>query len=325
MSYKQITEIERYLIKGYLDESLSAYQIAQKLNKHPSTIYREIDRNSGGRGYRPKQANNYAENRKILKVKAHKMTADTKKHIRRFLRKFWSPEQISATLMELFSISLSPLTIYRFIARNKLFGGGLWRYLRQANRKRRKKYGSLNSRGYIPNRVSIENRPKIVEAKSRLGDWELDTMIGSHHKGVLLTLVERRSNFTLIGKCKNLTAETITSKIIELLNPHKDNVKTLTLDNGKEFAGHEIFSEKLNARSFFAHPYASWERGLNENTNGLIRQFFPKGKSLKSIKEKTIRKVVTLLNYRPRKALGYKLPIEIFTNRTINKFVALGM
>ena len=284
MSYKQITEVERYLIKGYLDEGLSRYQIAKKVKKHPTTIYREINRNSGARGYRPKQANNYAENRKILKVKAHKMTPGAKKYIRRFLRKFWSPEQISATLLELFSLSLSPLTIYRYIAMNKIFGGRLWKYLRQANRKRRKKYGSLNSKGYIPNRISIEKRPKIVDKKSRIGDWELDTMIGSHHKGVLLTLVERRSNFTLIGKCKDKKAETITSKIIELLRLHKAKVKTLTLDNGKEFAAHELFSEKLGARAFFAHPYSSWERGLNENTNGLIRQFFPKGKSLKNIK-----------------------------------------
>ena len=325
MSYKQITELERYLIKGYLDGGLSPYQIAEKLKKHPSSIYREINRNSGARGYRPRQATNYAETRKILKTKAYKMTAKTKKYIRRFLRKFWSPEQISAALLELFSISISYLTIYRYIAMNKLCGGRLWKYLRQSNRKRRKKYGSLNSKGYIPNRVSIEKRPKIVENKSRIGDWELDTMVGSHHKGVLLTLVERRSKFTLIGKCKDKTTESISFKIIELLMPYKDKVKTLTLDNGKEFAAHEIFSKKLDARSFFAHPYASWERGLNENTNGLIRQFFPKGKSLKNIKEKTIMKVITLLNYRPRKTLGYKLPIEIFTNKTINKIVALGM
>ena len=241
------------------------------------------------------------------------------------MRKYWSPEQISATLLELHSISLSPLSIYRYIALNRSKGGTLWKFLRQANRKRRKKYGSTNSQGYIPNRVSIEKRPKIVDKKSRIGDWELDTVIGSHHKGVLLTLVERRSNFTLIGKCKDKTASSITSKIIELLKPHENKVKTLTLDNGKEFASHEVFSEKLGARSYFAHPYSSWERGLNENTNGLIRQFFPKGKSLKNIKEKTIRKVVTLLNYRPRKKLGFKMPIEIFTKRTINKNVALGM
>ena len=325
MRYKQITEVERYLIKSYMDDGLSKYAIAKKVKKHPSSIYREINRNTGERGYRPKQANTYTENRKVLKVKAHKLNTKTKQHIRLFLRKYWSPEQISATLLELHSISLSPLSIYRYIALNRSKGGTLWKFLRQANRKRRKKYGSTNSQGYIPNRVSIEKRPKIVDKKSRIGDWELDTVIGSHHKGVLLTLVERRSNFTLIGKCKDKTASSITSKIIELLKPHENKVKTLTLDNGKEFASHEVFSEKLGARSYFAHPYSSWERGLNENTNGLIRQFFPKGKSLKNIKEKTIRKVVTLLNYRPRKKLGFKMPIEIFTKRTINKNVALGM
>ena len=325
MRYKQITEMERYLIKNYMDDGLSGYEITIKIKKHPSSIYREINRNTGGRGYRPKQANNYAENRKIIKVKPHKMNTETKNYIRLFLRKYWSPEQISATLLELYSISISPLSIYRYIALNKIRSGSLWKFLRQANRKRRKKYGSVNSRGYIPNRVSIEKRPKIVDTKSRIGDWELDTMIGSHHKGVLLTLVERRSNFTLIGKCKDKTAASITSKIIKLLKPYKDKVKTLTLDNGKEFASHEVFSKQLDARSFFAHPYSSWERGLNENTNGLIRQFFPKGKSLKNIKEKTIQKVVTLLNYRPRKNLGFKMPIELFMKKTINKTVALGM
>jgi len=197
--------------------------------------------------------------------------------------------------------------------------------LRQANCRRRKKYGSLNSCGYIPNRVSIEERPDIVDLKTRVGDWELDTMIGSNHKGVLLTIVERKSKFTLISKCKDKSADTVTSSIVPLLKPYKNLVKTLTIDNGKEFAGHEIFSKKLSAPAFFAHPYSSWERGLNENTNGLIRPFFPKGQSLKMISKKSIKRVMDLLNYRPRKTLDFKMPVEILHKQIINKKIALAM
>lgn len=325
MSYKQITTTERYIIKGLLDNGISKSCIAKQLGRHPSTIGREIYRNSGLKNYRPKQANEFAENRKIIKVKVHKMTHSTINKVNGMLKQFWSPEQISSVIKELYSICICPLTIYRYIARNKANGGNLWRFLRQANRRRRKKYGSLNSRGYIPNRVSIEERPDIVDRKNRIGDWELDTMIGSNHKGVLLTIVERKSKFTLIGKCKDKSADSVTSSILALLKPYKDMVKTLTMDNGKEFAGHEIFSEKLSSPAFFAHPYSSWERGLNENTNGLIRQFFPKGHSLKMISKKSIKRVMDLLNYRPRKTLGFKMPVEILHKQTINKKIALGM
>lgn len=325
MRYKQITENERYLIKHMLDEKISVYQIAKKLSRDPTTIYREINRNTGKRGYRPKQANLFSQLRKFTKIKAHKLSKEVIKFIRKCLRKFWSPEQISGSIPEFFSLNLSPLTIYRYIALNKLNGGRLWTFLRQANRKRRKKYGSTNSQGYIPNRVSIEKRPEVVNEKTRIGDWELDTMIGSHHKGVLVTIVERSTLFTLIGKCKGKTSEAVTSKILSLLGPYIHKVKTLTMDNGKEFAGHEILSKKLKASAFFAHPYCSWERGCNENTNGLIRQFFPKGQSLKNISQCSIDRTMNLLNYRPRKKLGYKMPIELFLNKTINKNVALGM
>ena len=172
--------------------------------------------------------------------------------------------------------------------------------------------GTMNTGDGIPDRVSIDKRPAVVERRSRLGDWELDTIIGKGHKGALVSLSERKSRLTLIAKVPTKAAEGITQAVVGLLKPLADRVHTLTSDNGKEFSKHTAVAKALNARFYFAHPYASWERGLNENTNGLIRQYFPKNRDFSTITDEEIRFVMDKLNNRPRKCLGMKTPNQVF-------------
>lgn len=312
MQYEQITENERYIIKTLLDDSKSIRTISTYLGRSASTISRELRRNSGLKGYRPRQANLLAEARQISKKRYTIFTPSVKKLLRKFIKMYWSPEQISAWLFKEGKLKISILSIYRFIRFDKSNGGSLWKFLRQSNKKRRKRKRGQSLAGVIKNRVSIDDRPLSAENKSEIGHWEVDTVIGAHHKGVLVTIVERVSKFTVIGKSKSKSADDVCDVIINLLRPFKKWVKTITADNGKEFANHEIFSEELVAKTYFAHPYASWERGLNENTNGLIRQFFPKGSDLRFARIRKIKDVVNLLNNRPRKTLGYLTPNELF-------------
>jgi len=179
----------------------------------------------------------------------------------------------------------------------------------------RKKYdkrrNGKSTRGQIKNRVSIDDRPDVVDNKARIGDWEIDTMIGKGHSGALVTIVERVTNFTVSAQVDSKSAEDVTKATIALLTPFKDVVHTITADNGKEFAYHEQISDKLSADVYFAHPYSSWERGLNENTNGLLRQYFPKNTDLKTVTQVEVRRAVKRLNTRPRKNLEYKTPDQL--------------
>ena len=171
---------------------------------------------------------------------------------------------------------------------------------------------SKDNRGQICNRVSIDQHPDMVDEKSRIGDWEIDTVIGQNHKGALVTIVERKSKFTLIKRVETKHAEGVTAATITLLKPYSDKVFTITADNGKEFAGHETMRKELNAQVYFAHPYSSWERGLNENTNGLIRQYFPKGSRFEDMTDEQVEAVIHRLNHRPRKGLNYQTPHAVF-------------
>lgn len=312
MNYKQIAEYERYIIKALLDEGKSLRSIARILTRSVSTISREIKRNSGKRGYRPKQANMRSNHRHRNRIRFRKLSKVIKRKIKTLLKHFWSPEQICGTLRMLGEEIVSTISIYRFISKDKKDGGCLWKYLRHGNKKYRKKYGSQNSQSYIVNRKSIDERPEIVDQKMRIGDWEADTVVGKNHKGFLVTLVERKTKFTLIGYCMKKSSDSVGATIVDLLYRIRNRVMTITCDNGKEFAGHEVFGDILKADVYFAHPYSSWERGLNENTNGLIRQFLPKQTSFLGLKEKTINRIQDLLNARPRKSLGYKTPNELF-------------
>lgn len=201
--------------------------------------------------------------------------------------------------------------IYQYIYSDKRRGGTL--HLRLRCRKvRRKRYGTPSRRGQIPNRVSIEARPAVVEAKRRLGDWEADTIIGRGHQSALVSLTERKSKLTLLQKVERRSAAEVARASLALLGPLADKVRTITSDNGKEFAHHERIARGLGARFNFAHPYASWERGLNENTHGLVRQYFPKRHDFTTVTDAEVARVVERLNDRPRKTLGFRTPNGVF-------------
>jgi len=320
MTYTQLTREQRYQISALMKAGLYQSQIAKIIGVHKSTVSREIRRNRGLRGYRPKQAHLFAENRRARAVKA-RISPDTWNLVKRLLRVDWSPEQISGWLDSEFQIKVSHESIYRFILKNKRQGGDFYLHLR-CKKQRRKRYGSSNYRGQLLNRVSIDKRPDVVDARSRVGDWELDTIIGKGHKQALVSLTERKSRLTLLAKVKRKSAELVSRSIRRLLEPVAAKVLTLTSDNGKEFARHQEISKALRADFYFAHPYSSWERGLNENTNGLIRQYFPKKHDFTTITEKDISMVMSKLNNRPRKCLGFKTPNQVFFG--INPYVALA-
>ena len=204
---------------------------------------------------------------------------------------------------------------------DKRNGGDLHTHLR-CQKQRRKRYGSTERRGQIKNRVSIEKRPAVVDLRSRIGDWEADTVIGKQGHSVLVTLVERKTRFTVAIKAVNKTARAVTDAICDYLKPYQERVLTLTYDNGREFAYHEEIARELTAEGFFAHPYHSWERGLNENTNGLIRQYIPKGKDIDDLSDEDVAEIIEKINKRPRKCLGFKTPNQLFIG--LNQHVALA-
>ena len=309
MTYKQLTEVERYQIHAFLKAGYTKKKIAQELGRHPSTIGRELSRNTGLRGYRPQQAQRLANERK--QCHRHTQITDvTWANVETRLKHAWSPEQISQWLTLAGLPSVSPEWIYQYILADKEAGGDLYRYLR-CQKKRKKRYGSPDSRGQLKNRKSIDERPSIVDERKRIGDWELDTVIGRIGGSVLVTAVERKTRFSVMALASNKTAEAVKRAILDALTPLAVNVKTLTYDNGKEFALHEDIAEVLQAKGYFAHPYHSWERGLNENTNGLIRQYIPKGVSMDDLTQLEVDSIMESLNNRPRKCLGFRTPNQI--------------
>ena len=309
MIYTQLTEVERYQIKALLKAGYTQKKIAIELGRDPSTIGREIKRNSGLRGYRPQQAQNLAQNRKQLH--SHCLITDhTWGHVEKLLREDLSPEQVCGWLKKKGLQSVSPEWIYQYILIDKKAGGDLHRHLR-CQKKRKKRYGSPDRRGQLKNRVSIDDRPAIVDERKRVGDWEMDLVIGRIGGAVLMTAVERKTRFTVIALCPDKTAESVRKAILEGLSPLAAQVETLTYDNGKEFAQHEMISAALNASSYFAHPYHSWERGLNENTNGLIRQYARKGSSFDDMTHADVKNIMDKLNNRPRKCLDFNTPNQV--------------
>lgn len=318
--YTQLTREERYQISALKTVGQSKAQIAKVLGRHKSTIGREMARNHGLRGYRPKQADSLAVNRRQEKVTC-RISCESWMRVEQLTREYWSPEQVSLWLRQEESLHVSPEWIYQYILRDKRAGGDLYQYLR-CQKQRKKRYGAPDRRGQLKGRVSIDERPEVVNERSRIGDWEADTVIGKQGSAVLVTLVERKTRWSMIGKAPDRTAKKVRTVIVKRLLPLASHVKTLTYDNGKEFALHQEIDKDLQSNGYFAHPYHSWERGLNENTNGLIRQFFPKGKDLSEVTDEEIQRVMDKLNNRPRKCLGFKTPNQVFFG--INPPVALA-
>jgi transposase, IS30 family len=310
MNYTQLAREQRYQIKVLKKAGHNQSRIAVLTGYHKSTISRELRRNCGQKGYRPYQAGELAYDRQCNAYRS-RITWQTWQQVERLLRQDWSPEQITGYLKRENQPSVSHEWIYLYIYADKRRGGTLHRHLR-SQKKQRKRYSGYIRRGQIPNRTSIDKRPKIVARKGRFGDWEVDTIVGARHKGGILSAVERKSKLIRLRKLATKGAAEMKDNTIELLAPLAAKVHTITVDNGKEFCEHELIAAGLQARIYFAHPYSSWERGLNENTNGLVRQYFPKKYEFSRITGKDLQQVEDLLNNRPRKTLGYRTPNEVF-------------
>lgn len=310
--YRQLTYEQRCQIEALKKSGLSQQAIADLLGIHQSTVSRELSRNTGLRGYRHQQAQEKAVRRRLDTVKPSKMTEEMIVTIDEQLREKWSPEQISGWLFDEHGMLLSHESIYQHVWVDKRVGGDLYTHLRR----RGKKYqwrgsNGKSSRGQLKNRVSIDERPAVVDGNSEVGHWEIDTVIGKGHSGALVTIVERVTRFTVSQQVNGKSAEAVTAVTLTLLTPFKKLVRTITADNGKEFAHHEYIAASLNCQFYFSHPYRSWERGLNENTNGLLRQYFPKSTDFKFVKNAEVAAAVNQLNCRPRKVLAFKTPFDL--------------
>jgi transposase, IS30 family len=308
-TYKQLTYEQRCQIEALKKSGMSQQAIATVISVSQSSVSRELSRNRGGCGYRHKQAQQKALERRRSTIKPHKMTAKLVDEIEDKLFLKWSPEQISGWLLVNEDTCISHESIYRHVWADKATGGDLYKNLRRHARKYKTRGSNGKTlRGQIKNRVSIDDRPDSVDEKMVAGDWEIDTVIGKNHSGALVTIVERVTLFTVSKRVKSKRAKAVTAATIALLTPFKSLVRTITSDNGKEFAYHEQIAAGLECDFYFAHPYRSWERGLNENTNGLLRQYFPKSTDFKTVSAKTVRLSVNELNDRPRKTLAFKTP-----------------
>ena len=321
MSYTQLTQEERYQIYALKKAGHIQAEIAEIVGRDPGTISREFRRNRGLKGYRPQQAHNLALLRRNGKARP-RIGNKVWQLVEALIRDEWSPEQVVGRVEMEQGVSISHEWIYQYVYADKRSGGELYRFLR-CQKVRRKRYGVYSRRGCIPNQVSIDERPAIVDSRRRFGDWEGDTVIGKGHRGALVTLVERKSLYTVIQSVLHKTAEAVRNAVVDGLTPYIDRVHTITYDNGREFTDHEGMASDLDARIYFAHPYASWERGLNENTNGLIRQYFPKHRDLTTVTKSEIEKAMDKLNHRPRKSLGFRTPYEVFFNTRTSLTVAL--
>jgi len=308
MTYQQLTQEQRYQIYALQKAHFNQTEIASELGVHKATVSRELRRGRGGCGYRPKQAQELAAARLRRRVRP-RIPVQTWRQVTDLLGQQWSPAQISGRLKLERHEGVSHERIYQYIYADKRAGGELHLNLR-SQKQRRKRYGSYDRRGQLPARRPIDERPAIVDRKERRGDWEADTIIGQNHRQAIVSVVERKSKFVRLAKVERNTAAAVAQALTTQLASL--TVKTITSDNGREFAHHQQVAHQLSADFFFAHPYSSWERGLNENTNGLVRQYFPKKSEFSKITDHQLNKVVERLNNRPRKTLGYKTPNEVF-------------
>ena len=295
MNYKHFSQIERYQIYSLMKANQSITQIADQPGRHKSTISRELGRNEGCRGYRPKQARELALNRSQGSRNAREVEPWVKREADVLLGLQWSHE-----------------TLCLHVYADKANGGKLWKNLRCQKQKRKRYAGGQDRRVQIPNRRPLSERPGHIEDRKQVGHWEGDTVIGANYKQAIVTVVERKSGYAVIAKVENKTADLVSAAIVNRLKPFGKKVKTLTFDNGKEFCGHGKIDEALGSTSYFARPFASWERGSNENFNGLLRQYVPKKRSMESITDEEIRMIENRLNNRPRKRLGFRTPSEVF-------------
>jgi IS30 family transposase len=312
--HAQITLEERYAIVALRKARFSIRAIARELGRAPSTMSRELRRNLRPSGlYNPGVAQSYCVARRRRSRRGTHFTRTEMRIVERFLGLDWSPEQISAHLRNAGTLRISHETIYVHVWRNKRNGGELWQHLRQAGKKRRKRYGAYDSRGRLAGKRHISERPPEVETRQRIGHWEVDTVMGSERgRNSVVTLVERATGFLLIGKLARHCAADTNARLIELIARHEGRVSTITADNGTEFHSYAKVEAATGVAFYFATPHHAWERGTNENTNGLIRQYLPKGRSMAHVTQADCDEIAARLNSRPRKRLGFRTPEECY-------------
>ena len=318
MAHNHLSYYERCKIQAMDEQGYQQKEIAKALGRSPSTISREFKRNktlrwSRNRGwlYRGDYAQHNANARKKNKPKHIAFTANIEQFIREKLQIKWSPEQVAGYAKINNIPCVSHERIYQFVESDKANGGELYKKLRHGNKRYRRKYGQ-GKRHIIKDRVMIDARPAIINDKQRLGDWEIDTVLGKNRRQAIVTITERLSKKLVAQAMPNHKAITTAQASIKGLSPYVRYVHSITSDNGTEFAEHKTISQQLQSAFYFAHPYSSWERGLNENTNGLLRQYLPKRYNFKTITNRELQQIVDEINNRPRKTLGYKTPNQVF-------------
>lgn len=314
MSYRRVTREDRLRIKDGLDGGLSKSELADKLGFHKSTIGREISRNSGGRGYRPKQAHGFALAREEPKHGPYRMNPVIMSLITERLELKWSPEQISNRLKVEGEETVSAETIYKFIYQDRANGGELWKNLRRARRTRRKRFPSEDRRGQIKNATPISERSAKANKRKKLGHWERDTMLGKDRKTGVLVITDRKSRFNKFRKLNRRLAPKVTKETITALKGLP--VKSVTNDRGQEFSDHERCAKKLNVQIYFCDPYSSYQRGTNENRIGILRQYFPKKSDLSKLTNGHLRKIEFEINNRPMKILDWRTPYEVMMEKS---------
>ncbi len=314
MTYHQITSDERYMISRLKQHGFNQSEIAYILDRHRSSISRELRRNcSAWDGhYRPFVATERTRGRRSRSRRHSYFRADDWRLVRRCLRRRWSPEQIAGRLLRDGRLAISHETIYTYIWRDKAAGGQLYRHLRCATKQRRKRHNSYDSRGRLAGKRHISERPRGVEHRTTIGHWEIDTVVGVGAKDCVATLVERKTGFTMLGQLADRSSRGMSRRIRMLVRRAPHHFTTLTADNGTEFHDYEAVEVATGLTFYFATPYHSWERGTNENLNGLLRQYLPKRTSLAGLTQRACDFIAHSLNTRPRKRLGYRTPEECF-------------
>jgi len=315
MRYHQITFAERYTLGALRRRGCSTAAIARLLGRHRSTIGREVQRNGTPRDrcYRPQLADWYAWGRRSRSRRNARFSAADWNQVLALVREDWSPEQVAGWLKRHGRLTISHETIYRYIWRDLRYGGTLYQHLRGARKQRRKRYGRYDSRGRLAGKRPITARPAVVDARTELGHWEGDTMLGGSQAGpCVLSLVERKTGYVLVGQLARRSTAAVNRRAEQLIAQQPHRVRTITVDNGTEFHDYAALERATGTQFYFATPHHAWERGTNENTNGLLRQYLPKRQSMAHLTQQDCHRIATKLNRRPRKRLGYRTPEECY-------------
>lgn len=311
--YHQLTSGERHMISALRRQGCSISETARVLRRDPSTVSRELRRNAKSDGwYRPADADDSARWRRSRSRRNRRFNDEQWALVLVGLKEDWSPDQIAGRLKRWGVLSISYETIYRYIWADRRRGGSLYKHLRQSPQQRRKRYGAYDSRGRLAGKRHISERPPGAENRSRIGHFEGDTIMGSSDKHCALTLVDRKTGYLMIGKLENRTVAATNRRAVSLIHTARRPVRTVTVDHGTEFHGYKAIERATGSRFYFATPYHSWERGTSENTNGLVRQYLPKRKSMGHISQRDCSRIARKLNRRPRKRLGYLTPEECY-------------